>query len=146
MLIERGTQLTFCWIPSHYSFYNNEKADRAAKHGAKHGFDTEYLGFPLSLHEQFNLLTSHIWKTFQSGMIQYDRQELFYIKRIKHDFSVNRPLLSLMYRWKLDSFKTNYVQNVVYVCGSKTIPYHILSCEDMKKCIPVLFQNESYYF
>ena len=31
MLFEKGTYLSFCWIPSHRSFYFNDKVDRAAR-------------------------------------------------------------------------------------------------------------------
>ena len=138
MLITRGTHLAFCWIPSHCSFYHNEKVDMAAKRGAKQRFDSEQFDFPLALHEMCNLITSHVWKTFKESIKVRNNKEQFDIKTIKQNFSVNKKLLSTMYRWKLNAFKTKYVRNILCICGSKITPEHIVICNDMIKVIPVL--------
>ena len=62
MLIVRGTNIAFCWIPSHSFFYFNEKVDRAAKRGAMHSCDSVHFNFPLSIQEQCSIVNSHIWE------------------------------------------------------------------------------------
>ena len=141
MLIIRGTRITFCWIPSHCSFYYNEKVDRAAKHGARCNPQAERLHFPLSLHEHYGLIRSHIWKNFQKKMTIQNGEYNLDIQRIKNNCGVTKTLLSLMYRWKLDAFKTKYVKGISCICGSKISPSHILSCNSLDKFIPVLKQT-----
>ena len=75
---------------------------------------------------------------FKCSVKEHLDNEQFDIKTVKQNFSVNRSLLSLMYRWKLNAFKTKYVINVLCVCGSKITAEHIVICKDMKKFIPVL--------
>ena len=100
------------------------------------------MDFPLSLHETFNLVKAYIWKTFKGNMKCPDYSDMFDINKTKQYFtSLNRSLSSLMYRWKLDAFKTKYVKNIVCLCGNKITPCHIFSCNNLKASMPVLMHN-----
>ena len=99
--------------------------------------------FPLSLHEHYGLLKSHIWTIFHNRMKDQNSKFNFDIQCMKNNLKTTRNLLSLMYRWKLDAFKTKYVKNAVCICGCKISPCHILVCNSLKTFIPVLMQNSS---
>ena len=55
-LITRGTEVRFQWVPAHVSLSGNEKADRAAKRGAK-GTESVAVNRDLGLADIYSRLT-----------------------------------------------------------------------------------------
>ena len=51
LLIIRGSDITFMWVPSHCGIFYNDKVDRAAKLGAQHSLNSQKLNVCLSYHE-----------------------------------------------------------------------------------------------
>ena len=135
----RGTDITFCWIPSHSSFRYNDKVDRAAKRGANNSSDSNNIQLSLSLHENYSLVDNYVWKQFQLKQKKYENCHTnFEVSKILKQFRASRIIQSLMYRWKVDAFKTKYTRNIVCLCGKKITHSHILSCVKVKRHIPIL--------
>ena len=55
----------------------------------------------------------------------------------------SRNVISLINRWKINSFKTIYVSTAKCICGSHISPEHILLCEQMKEYLPADHCSES---
>ena len=60
-LITRGTEVRFQWVPAHVCLSGNEKADRAAKRGAK-GVDSSTVTMKIGLADVYAELTKQAWK------------------------------------------------------------------------------------
>ena len=143
----RGIDITFCWIPSHSFFHYNDMVDRAAKRGAKSSPDSNNVQLSLSLHECYTLVDSYVWKQFEDKQKKYKNCYMnFEISKTLKQFPASRSIQSLMYRWKLDAFKTKYTRNIVCLCGKKITHSHILSCVRVKRHIPTLSQKVSDIF
>ena len=60
-LITRGTEVRFQWVPAHVCLSGNEKADGAAKRGAK-GVDSSTVTMKIGLADVYAELTKQAWK------------------------------------------------------------------------------------
>ena len=60
-LITRGTEVRFQWVPAHVSLSGNEKADKAAKRGAK-GTESAAVNLDLGLADIYSRLTVQVWR------------------------------------------------------------------------------------
>jgi ribonuclease HI len=140
----RGIDISFFWLPSHCGIHYNEQVDLLAKSGAKNAKSSIYFNIPMSLAECYHKIETSVRLAFNlkakshcnSGWKQP-------IKNInKHRLSsgkyVSRSILTLMCRWKNNSFKTKFVQNVSCLCGNKITPDHLLVCDNIKQLTPVL--------
>ncbi len=63
-LITRGTEVRFQWVPAHVCLSGNEKADRAAKRGAK-GVDSSTVTMKIGLADVYAELTKQAWKQWE---------------------------------------------------------------------------------
>ena len=63
-LITRGTEVRFQWVPAHVCLSGNEKADRAAKRGAK-GVDSSTVTMKIGLADVYAELTKQVWKQWE---------------------------------------------------------------------------------
>ena len=63
-LIIRGTEVRFQWVPAHVCLSGNEKADRAAKRGAK-GVDSSTVTMKIGLADVYAELTKQAWKQWE---------------------------------------------------------------------------------
>ena len=68
ILVCKGTEITFCWVPSHCGIYGNELADRFAKRAAKNENVTEILNIPLTLNETSCILKRVAWGHFEDKL------------------------------------------------------------------------------
>ena len=63
-LITRGTEVRFQWVPAHVCLSGNEKADRAAKRGAKE-VDSSTVTMKIGLADVYAELTKQAWKQWE---------------------------------------------------------------------------------
>ena len=146
--------MSFCWVPSHSGFHCNEWADRAAKKGANHERESIALSCPLSISESYNLLEkesmNHI-KILQNRIVStsekysssvYNFSNVF-LKSGPHSNTFrSRQTVSLVYRFKLNAFKTKFVKGIKCCCGSEISGSHIIfECKDLKPFLPNITEN-----
>ena len=65
------------------------------------------------------------------------KTESFIRSHEKNVYSINQ-IVSLICRWKLNSFKTKYVEDVSCLCGNRLTIDHILTCHLLKSHIHIL--------
>jgi ribonuclease HI len=140
----QGTDITFCWLPSHCNIYYNDKADIAAKKGAKESDCSISLNVALSLTECNGKVDNFVWKEFQK-QINHSNNGCFKhsIRKVCKCFSksgktIPRSLQTIMCRWKLDGFRTKYVKEVTCICNFRLSPDHILKCKSLRPYISIL--------
>ena len=141
--MHKGSEITFCWIPSHCGLFFNEKVNKLAKNAASNKFSADNVDIPLSLHEFYNIIKSKIWGKITKNQNQGGSLIKTRIKNIPVIDSngktvYDRNIISLMCRWKLNAFKTKFVKNIFCVCGSKITIEHILECNNIKEDISIL--------
>ena len=155
LAIVRGSDICFCWIPSHCGILYNEWADRAAKKGAKQLQESESVNIPLSVQESYSLLERQTWSDFKN-MYKEDGLGIFTssfrdgLLKIQYAWTYNnksilysRNVISLMFRLKLNSFKTKFVKTVKCICGADITNYHLIfDCYVLKPLLPN-FQEKS---
>ena len=139
----KGTDISFCWIPSHCGLFYNEKADIAAKKGAKNETSTTFLEIPLSVNESHTLLRLEINKEFQNNFQINRPNDVVYNFHIKSLSQLTIFEQRLAYRWKLNSFRTKYNKKVKCICGNNISNQHILQCVNLKRYL-ISISNEDY--
>ena len=137
-LFKKGSDITFCWIPSHCNIIGNEQADKAAKQGAQQKKDFTKLQIPTSIEEYNNILEKSITSNFfnnpnldnfSTKFIKFCRNQLKY-KTVNY----YRKIASLSIKLKLNSLKTKYCKLIKCKCG------HQLSIEHLIKFCPLTTQ------
>ena len=124
-LIVNGTEVHFCWVPSHCSILYNDWADRAAKDGAKNN-NAQKINIQLSKTEIYSILK----KSFKEYSIVSDTYSLC--------FGFPRQITTLAFRLFLNSIRTKYCADITCICGEKLSINHILiQCEDIRSLFPV---------
>lgn len=144
LLSNRHIEITFFWVPSHCGLYYNEKVDILAKKGAKRHLDSHFLDIFKSIHECYSLIEKEQSSKFQllekeNGSFGLHKAIITIsgiLKECDNNIFRRRKVLSLMCRWKLNCFKTRYVQNVYCICGHNISPDHISSCSSMESFLP----------
>ena len=63
-MITSGAEVRFQWVPAHVCLSGNEKADRAAKRGAK-GVDSSTVTMKVGLADVYAELTKQAWKQWE---------------------------------------------------------------------------------
>ena len=114
-IIINGTQVNFCWIPSHCGCIYNDWADRAAKRGAK-CINATNMPIPLSAKEISNRITKQTTQNIHSNP-QYE----------KHT-GIPRSITTMAYRIFLNATKTKYVK-IDCVCGELfSLRHYLYDC------------------
>ena len=151
-LILRGTDLCFCWIPSHCGIFGNEWVDRAAKRGANNSDKSEKVTISFSVQEGYSLLKKTIFEKSSkqdrfsrsidlSSKIQNVESRLNLISKTN---SFSRQIISLFFRFRLNALKTKFSKNINCICGSKLDISHILfNCQSLKSLFPKSFTDLS---
>ena len=67
-LITRGKEVRFQWVPVHVCLSGNEKADRAAKRGAKE-VDSSAVTMKIGLADVYAELTKQAWKQWEKELL-----------------------------------------------------------------------------
>ena len=153
LLIVKGSQTDFCWVPSHLGFFANEWADRAAKKGAMNEAGSIGLHFPFSVQECNNLLKKTSWDNFikllKKDDHHFDSKNHNKTKRItmlnssifheSHKTFKTRQIISICHRVKLNAFKTKFSKNVQCICGGPLTSIHVVfECHLLKTHLPNL--------
>ena len=153
-LIIRGTNVSFCWIPSHCNIFANDWADRAAKNGAKNSSKSETVTIPFSVQEGYKLLDKGSYTNFikcsENKLSQSGRLSLK-ICNVERNLNLSstsnyytRKLVSLFFRFRLNAFRTKYIQNAKCLCGDKLDINHILfRCQPLRQLLPKSFTDLS---
>ena len=153
ILMCKGTDITFCWIPSHCGIFGNELADRCAKMGARNEVCVTSLNIPYTLKEGYHMLNNIAWNNFRNtakaaascSEIQkrqsFDCECIMNIPYLKiHDMYQYRRFVSTFYRLKLDAFRTKYSSTTKCVCGKTRITRHhvLYECLTLRAYLPSL--------
>ena len=108
----RGSEISFCWIPSHCNILYNDVADRLAKCGASNSTEANLIpNTKLAKYEIISILENYVRTKF------LDKKATFY--------SCNRHLSKLIYKLKLNAWNTKFSQNVVCVCTQHISVNHL---------------------
>jgi ribonuclease HI len=108
----RGSEITFCWIPSHCNIFYNDVADRLAKCGASNNIEANLISnTKLAKYEIISILE----KAFRNKF--FDKKSNLY--------SCNRHLSKLIFKLKLNAWNTKFSQNVVCVCSQQISVQHL---------------------
>ena len=143
----RGSSIDFCWIPSHCGLAANERVDRLAKNSAAKKKSFTKINIPLSLYENYSLLGKVSWDSVirrqkECPNIIKDNKGKFFKNLVKyktgHNLHQERILKSLIFRIRLDAYKTKYCKNVTCICGQNITPFHVIFlCRNTKKYLPI---------
>ena len=115
-LIVKGTEIVFCWVPSHIGIFGNDCADRLAKVGSTGENNTEVVSIPLSVNEIKTLFRRVTWNQFTTNT----RVTGTYLH-----FHGARNLSSLLCRLTLNAWRTKYVKEVKCVCTKSISLSHL---------------------
>ena len=122
------TILDFCWILSHCGIFRNELVDRAAKIGTQNLGQSIQVMTPLSLHEGYSLLENACWNRFkkhQYGPFQFTNHNCH------KKFDCSRQNTSIIYRLKINAFRTKYSKNIKCICGAQLTTIILCKCQPL---------------
>ena len=113
----RGINVTFCWVPSHLGLYWNEVSDKLAKKGSSKSDNTHINEIHLSKHEYYSMINKFMYKGLNKC----------------HTPTVSRNIASLIYKFKLNTWKTKFCKSVNCICDQKfSICHAIFDCPKLK--------------
>ena len=145
LLSIRGSDITFCWIPSHCGFYYNQKVDQAAKNGADNVMGAKHINIDYAMDEYYSLL-----EKLSKNKFQHEHAEIFKDFKQVQSFPPfcfenisQRTVKSLAYRWKLNSFRSKHNPRITCLCGNHITIEHILSCINLRPHLAVLSENNT---
>ena len=147
-LILRGTDINFCWVPSHCGIFANDWVDREAKKGAKNDDNSVTVkSFPPSIQEGYRLLEKEASIKFLQSTLYKSTISPFKKRHIESSFNLTltshfnqRLFTSLVFRFRLNALKTKYCQNVKCICGHNLDITHILfQCQPLRQFLPQSF-------
>ena len=139
-LAVKGTNVHFCWVPSHCGIFGNEWVDRAAKQGAKNSKYAKQLNIPISIFESVSLLERTSWKTWTANTnMSSDHATI-----LSH-LHCSRAVSGLIFRLRLNALRTKFVKNIQCICGSPINICHILlNCQQIRSFLPQSFTLKRY--
>ena len=153
VLICKGTNITFCWIPSHCGIFGNELADKWAKKGAKNEACAISINIPYTLQGGYHMLKKVAWFRFKNyfktttTQIDAPKTQLPNSERIMnisylqiHNMYQYRHFISTFYRLKLDALRTKYSSTTKCISGETTLSSnHVLfECIPLRAFLPSL--------
>ena len=112
MLIHNGTNVQFCWVPSHCGLLQNDNADFAAKQGAKN-VKSDIIDIPYSTREKYHIIESQ----FRT------KTNLDVFGIIKGQ---TRRISSLALRLYLNAWRTKFCKDIFCDCKEKITLDHII--------------------
>ena len=112
-IMYKGIGIKFCWVPSDCGLYWNEISDKLAKQGAMESMSQiSSKNLLLSSHEINSLLKKTVCKQTEKSKSAIP--------------SYSRYLARVIYKLRLNSWNTKYLQNVTCVCKNILSVKHIL--------------------
>eukprot|EP00745_Piridium_sociabile_P032536 TRINITY_DN5491_c0_g1_i10.p1 TRINITY_DN5491_c0_g1~~TRINITY_DN5491_c0_g1_i10.p1 ORF type:complete len:250 (-),score=-9.43 TRINITY_DN5491_c0_g1_i10:9-758(-) len=133
LLSIKGISVTFCWVPSHCGIYANEWVDQAARKAALNFEGSSQLSIPLDLHECYRCIEKVSRDRFHNTLKASNSQ--YYEYCVMHSNATNpksfldkllfkhsRQITSLVYRFRLNAFRTKYCANVPVSYTHLTLP------------------------
>ena len=115
-IMYKSTGIEFCWVPCHCGLYWNEIADKLAKQGAmKNMSEIPSNNLLLSSHEINSLLKKTVYKQLKKSKSEIPSCSR-YLARV----------IILIYKLRLNSWNTKYLQNLTCVCKHFLSVKHIL--------------------
>ena len=112
ILRSNNTIISFCWVPSHCKIFWNDKVDILAKQGAKNENAIKIENVPLS----FNELKSQVKSKLKPKIPKTNISVL----------SLPRKTSSLLLKFKLNIWRTKYVEDIKCVCKEDISINHML--------------------
>jgi len=112
-VINKGIKLDFVWVPSHVGIFWNEMCDLTAKQGALNSvFSYKVNDIRLSYHEIKSIFEKNIYSK--------------YLDSNNNIISFSRNISSLIYRLRLNCWKTKFCKNIKCSCLEDISVHHIL--------------------
>ena len=112
-VINKGIRLDFVWVPSHVGIFWNEMCDLTAKQGALNSvFSYKVNDIRLSYHEIKSIFEKNIYSK--------------YLDSNNNIISFSRNISSLIYRLRLNCWKTKFCKNIKCSCLEDISVHHIL--------------------
>eukprot|EP00745_Piridium_sociabile_P029217 TRINITY_DN4763_c1_g1_i13.p1 TRINITY_DN4763_c1_g1~~TRINITY_DN4763_c1_g1_i13.p1 ORF type:complete len:239 (+),score=0.05 TRINITY_DN4763_c1_g1_i13:231-947(+) len=148
LLSVKGINITFCWVPSHCGIYSNEWADQAARKAANNLVGSVPLNIKLDLHESYRCIQKVSRDRFNDLLKASNSQYYEYCVKVKNaanpkPFLSNLPTMhsrqitSLMYRFRLNAFRTKCSKNIHCICGKQITVNHLLvHCPGVRQLVP----------
>ena len=146
----KGTDITFCWVPSHCGLYWNERADVSAKRGAQRANNSIPLSISPSVKELCNSLKSTAWIRLcgdgdnPSLPLKEKRFPVSILKQKLSHSSIyySRRVTSVIFCIRLNALRTKYCKNVLCPCGKHLSLDHVLfDCQFMLQFLPSGFKD-----
>ncbi len=133
-LITRGTEVRFQWVPAHVSLSGNEKADRAAKRGAR-GVESQIVNLKLGLSDIYSKLSDRVWRHWgEEFRTQATAREWFDASPPCRDgvfFSgVPTHLARIMYRLRVGCWRLMCIPKLCVCGGSLSFHHIIFNCNE----------------
>ena len=154
-LILRGTDVSFCWVPSHCGISSNDWVDRAAKKGAQNDGFSEKVTIPFSVQEGYSLLEKGSYSiSLRPSNNRYCEASNLSSKIYNIESNLNivsapcfysRAVISLFFRFRLNALKTKFNQNIKCICGNNLDIIHILfRCQPLRQFLPSSFTDHTF--
>jgi ribonuclease HI len=109
----KGTEVSFCWVPSHCGIKGNEMADKLAKRGAMQGLGSSSQH---SLHYSANEL-KFLLKQFIMSNFNSNAHEVL---------NCPRHISKIIYKLRLNSWNTKFSKDVKCLCNENISVRHLL--------------------
>ena len=149
-LIESGTEVSLCWIPSHVGISGNEIADKSARDGVQRPEDSTKISVLLSVSEIYHILEKTMWKRLRDrSESRYKRKKLhippWSVRTLSVSTFRSRMINSIYYRILLNALKTKFSKNVKCICGeSFTLNHALFYCATLSNFLPKNFTEQKY--
>ena len=142
----KGINVTFFWVPSHCGIYGNELVDAAAKQAGRNIEGSIKLNINLDLHEYcnhfVNLTKEKVDNMLRTSDSQYSEHcardygllnPKLILKHLCDGHTISRQLSSLMFKIRLNAFKTKFSKDIKCICGHQvSIKHLLLQCPNIK--------------
>ena len=119
ILINNGSNVQFCWVPSHCGLLQNDYADFAAKRGAKN-VKSDTIDIPYSTREKYHIIENQFRTKSNSSVFGIIKGQ-------------TRRISSLALRLYLNAWGTKFCKDIFCSCKEMiTLDHVIFNCKDFE--------------
>ena len=119
ILIHNGSNVQFCWVPSHCGLLQNDYADFAAKRGAKN-VKSDTIEIPYSTREKYHIIENQFRTKSNSSVFGIIKGQ-------------TRRISSLALRLYLNAWRTKFCKDIFCSCKEMiTLDHVIFNCKDFE--------------